>query len=64
MNRLKPGTVFRYTKPKKKKTKLCAGKHILKGQITNGKYFKAQDVEGNFPVTNCEKLYFKSLLYL
>mgnify|MGYP004644448747 FL=1 len=64
MNRLKPGTVFRYTKPKKKKTKLCAGKHILKGQITNGKYFKAQGVEGNFPVTNCEKLHFKSLLYL
>ena len=64
MNRLKPGTVFKYTKPEKKKTKLCAGKHILKGQITNGKYFKAQDVEGNFPVTNCEKLYFKSLLYL
>ena len=64
MERLKPGTVFKYIKPKKKKTKLCAGRHILKGQITNGKYFKAQDVEGNFPATNCRKLYFKSLLYL
>ena len=64
MNRLKPGTVFQYTKPKNKKTKLYTGKHILKGQITNGKYFQAQDVAGNFPATNCKKLYFKSLLYL
>ena len=64
MNRLKPGTVFQYTKPKSKKTRLCTGKHILKGQITNGKYFKAQDIAGNFPAANCKKLYFKSLLYL
>ena len=64
MGRLKPGTVFRYTKLQNKKTKLYAGKHILKGQITNGKYFQAQDIAGNFPATNCKKLYFKSLLYL
>ena len=62
--RLNPGTVFQYAKPKNKKAKLYAGKHILKGQITNGKYFQAQDATGNFPAINCKKLYFKSLLYL
>lgn len=64
MRRPKPGTVFQYTKPQNKKTKLYAGKHILKGQFSNGKYFKAQNIEGNFPAANCKKLYFKSLLYL
>lgn len=63
MDRLRPGTVFKYTKPKKK-TRLCTGKYILKGQITNGKYFQAQNAGGNFPAANCRKLYFKSLLYL
>ena len=64
MDRPKPGTVFKYIKPEKKKAKLCAGKHILKSQVNNGRYYMAKDTKGNFPAANCEKLYFKSLLYL
>ena len=75
MKRLKPGSVFVYAKPETKKAEKPkqkrkpiinhSGSYILKGAITNGKYYKAEGYDkNNFSAKNCRFQYFKSLLYI
>ena len=72
---LKAGSVFEYTKPNEEKSRKQkesrkhiinhSKKYILKGTITNGKYYKAENYpQNNFPARDCKFKYFKSLLYI